>query len=101
MAVVQFPIKRRRPGNGEEAWLELLDELGHVRLRAALIEAGMPPQVAGNIVWFLEDQTTLDRALSRATRNRYRHALAEYNTAEVRRLATRAIPGQFNSRHAA
>lgn len=101
MAVVQFPIKRRRPGNGEEAWLNLFEELGHSSLRSGLISAGMSPQVAGNVVWFLEDQRTLDRSLSKATRNNYRRALAELNPAEVRRLATRTIPGQFNPRHAA
>lgn len=101
VAVVQLrPIKRRRYGV-EEQWFPLLEDFGHAGLRMALIRAGQSPQVAGNLVWFLEDQLTLERALSQSTRTNYRGLLAELDPAKVRRLAARPIPGQFNSGHAA
>lgn len=92
-------IKRRRY-HGEEEWLPLLEELGPSALRRGYIVCGVPPQVAGNLVWFLEDQLTLDRTQTGMTRTRYRRILADLDPDEVARAA-RAIPGQFNSRLAA
>jgi hypothetical protein len=94
------PRNPRRTYNGEEQWFELLDELGHAHLRRAFIEAGETPAVAGNLVWFLEDQVTLDRHLSKGARHQYRGRLAELDPEKVR-AAAQSIPGWFNSDRAA
>lgn len=89
MAVVSI-TKRRRTYAGEEAWFPLLDAFGPSRLRRGLIACGVTPQVAGNLVWFLEDQRDLRPLAQMAnTRTRYREALAQLDPAEV----ARAIPG--------
>jgi hypothetical protein len=95
------PKAPRRTFNGEEAWFPLLEDLGHRGLRVALIEAGLTPQLAGGVVWFLDDQRHLDRHQSDKSRNRYRRELDELDPDAIRALARRAIPGLFNSRHAA
>jgi hypothetical protein len=102
MAVARVvEIKRRRTYAGEEAWFGLLDELGHRRLRAGFITCGVSPQVAANLVFFIEDQLLLDRQFGTAgTKARYRKILAALDPEEVARAA-RAIPGQFNSERAA
>jgi len=92
-AVTNLNTRRRRTYAGEEAWFELLAELGHRRLRNALIDSGLTAQVAGGIVWFLDDQVNLDRRQTNVTRVRYRRVLAELDPEEVR---ARAIPGLFN-----
>jgi hypothetical protein len=94
------PKAPRRTYRGEEEWFALLDELGHGRLRRAFIAAGETPTVAGNLVWFLEEQVTLDRHLTEASRGRYRRLLEQLDPAKVAELG-RAIPGWFNSGHAA
>ena len=94
------PKNPRRTYAGEEAWFGLLDELGHAGLRRAFIAAGETPTVAGNLVWFLEEQRSLDRHLSKLSRHRYRCALDELDPDKVRKLA-RSIPGWFNSERAA
>ena len=94
MALVALNPKRRRTYNGEDAWFGLLEELGHRGLRAALVAAGVTPQVAAGLVFFIEDQKLLDRApLGAATKSRYRQVLAGLDPAKVRRLATRPIGG--------
>ena len=85
-------IKRRRTYAGEEVWFPLLEEHGLVKLRRAFISAGVTPQVAAGLVFFLVDQLELDRQQTESTRNRYRRILAELDPAEVARAA-RAIPG--------
>lgn len=85
-------IKRRRTYAGEELWFPLLEEHGLVKLRRAFISAGVTPQVAAGLVFFLVDQLELDRQQTESTRNRYRRILAELDPAEVARAA-RAIPG--------
>lgn len=97
MAVVALDPKKRRTYRGEEKWFPVLKELGPSGLRAAFIAAGISPQVAGNLVWFIEDQQTLERTLSQSTRNNYRGALAALDPAQFGSSGTRAIPGQFNS----
>jgi len=87
-------IKRRRYA-GEEEWFALLGELGPSALRRGYIACGVPAQIAGNLVWFLEDQLLLDRTQAETTRGRYRRVLSELDPDEVRRAA-RAIPGLFN-----
>lgn len=91
-ALVKIDTKRRRRYVGEEAWFDLFGRLGPSSLRRAFIHCGVPAQVAGNLVWFLEDQMNLEREQSPATRLRYRKALAELDPEEVRRAA-RTIPG--------
>lgn len=93
------PKNPRRTYAGEEAWFGLLEELGHGGLRRAFIAAGETPTVAGNLVWFLEEQVTLDRHLNHASRSRYRRVLAALDPEKVRKLA-RSIPGWFNSQAA-
>ena len=66
----------------------------------AFIAAGESPTVAGNLVWFLEEQVSLDRHLSREAAVKYRRRLAELDPAKVRKLAA-SIPGWFNSDRAA
>ncbi len=91
-------VQLRRTYRGEEEWFELLGELTPSGLRRALIAAGVRPAVAGNLVWFLEDQVMLDRHLSEQSRKNYRHQLAELDVEKVRTAASKlAIPGQFNS----
>jgi hypothetical protein len=94
------PKNPRRTYRGEEAWFGLLQDLGHAGLRRALIAAGETPTVAGNLVWFLEEQLSLDRHLSRGARLKYRAALEELDPESVRKLA-HSIPGWFNSERAA
>lgn len=97
---VYDPKAPRRTFNGEEAWFPLLEEFGHRRLRAALIAGGLSAQVAGGIVWFLDDQMHLDRHQGQKSRNRYRKDLDELDPVAIRALG-RSIPGLFNPRHAA
>ncbi len=87
MAVVS--IKRRRTYAGEEAWFFLLDEPGPVALRQGLIACGLSPTLAGNIVWWLVDQRSLDRHMSAEVGVKYRRILAELDPNAV----ARAIPG--------
>jgi hypothetical protein len=69
------PTQLRRRYAGEEAWFPLLEKVGHGPLRAAFIECGVEPQVAGGLVFFLEDQITLSRHQAADTRKRYRKVL--------------------------
>jgi hypothetical protein len=94
------PKNPRRTYRGEEAWFGLLEDLGHAGLRRAFIAAGETPTVAGNLVWFLDEQVTLVRHLNEKSRQRYRRVLAELDPAKVRKLAA-SIPGWFNSERAA
>jgi len=86
------PKNPRRTYRGEEEWFELLDKFGPFTMRRAFIAAGQAPTRAGNLVWFLEEQQSLDRHLSEASRVKYRDLLAELDPEKVRALA-RAIPG--------
>lgn len=81
--------KPRHTYNGEEPWLDLLQLKGHVPLRTALIRSGVSATLAGQLVWFLEEQTTLERHLSEPSRTKYRRILAGLDPATV----SRAIPG--------
>ena len=93
--ITPIDTKRRATYRGEGDWLPLLEVVGPSRLRRAFIDCGVSPQVAGNLVWFLEDQALLaDFAQSDHTRTRYRRILAELSPEEVR-AAARTIPGQF------
>ena len=93
---MQLDQRKRRTYRGEEKWFPLLEELRHTRLRLALIDAGVSPQVAGGIVWFIEAQQTLPRHQTGPSRTRYRQTLAELDPEQVLDIG-RAIPGQFNS----
>jgi hypothetical protein len=44
----------RRTYRGEEKWFALLDDLGRRSLRDAFIEAGVSPQTAMGLVFFLD-----------------------------------------------
>jgi hypothetical protein len=86
----------RRRYNGEEDWIPLLQRIGHRRLRLALIASGVSPTLAGQVVWFLDEQLHLDRHLGEASRTKYRRVLEGLDVARVADLADRAIPGLFN-----
>jgi hypothetical protein len=77
----------RRYYRGEERWFPLLEELGHQDLRDGFIAAGVAPQVAGGLVWFLDDQMRLTRHQSESSRNRYRRLLETLDSSKVRKLA--------------
>lgn len=91
------PKNPRRTYRGEEEWFGLLKAHGPFALRRAFIAAGETPTTAGNLVWFLEEQQTLDRHLSERARVRYRDVLAQLDPEAVER----AIPGWFKSDRAA
>lgn len=93
-------IRRRRTYAGEEEWFALLDMLTHGQLRRGFIASGVTPAVAGNLVFFIEEQRALDRHFSRNQAVKYRRILAELDPLEVARAA-RTIPGQFNQQRAA
>ena len=97
---VYDPKNPRRTYRGEETWFGLLKAFGPFTLRRAFIAAGQTPTRAGNLVWFLEEQQSLDRHLSEASRVKYRDLLAELDLEKVRALA-QAIPGWVSSRQAA
>jgi hypothetical protein len=87
------PKKPRHTYRGEEQWFGLLEEFGPFRLRRAFIAAGQSATIAGNLVWFLEEQVTLDRHLSEFSRNKYRDILRDkLDPGKVRALA-QSIPG--------
>lgn len=87
----------RRTYRGEQAWFGVLDRVGHRALRRAFIQSGIPARVAGELVFFVEDQMMLERHQSERSRVRYRDFLEGLDPREVERLARRAIPGLFNS----
>lgn len=91
--MTEIETKRRRTYAGEEAWFPVLDELGHRGLRAGFIHAGVSPVVAGNLVFWLEDQARLDRHFSKEQGVQYRRILRGLDPVKV----ARATPGQFNS----
>lgn len=91
-SLVNIDAKRRRTYAGEEAWFPLLRDLGMRRLRGALMACGLSAVVAGNVVWWLDDQATLDRHFEHKSGVRYRDILGELDPEEVRRAA-RTIPG--------
>ncbi len=95
VAVVPLDAKRRRTYRGEERWFGLLEELGHSRLRRALIESGVSAAQAGGLVFFIEDQMTLERHQDQKTRSRHRRILAGLDPGTVR---SRAMPGLLNRR---
>lgn len=90
-------IARRRSYRGEEEWFSLLEEVGFPALRSGFIEAGVSPTIAGNLVWFLHEQDTLDRSLSEPSRLKYRKILATLDRSAVEAAARRASPGWRNS----
>ena len=59
MAVVRLGPKRRKVHNVEEEWFALLEELGASALRHGFIGCGISPQVAGHLLWMIDDQPTL------------------------------------------
>jgi hypothetical protein len=91
------PKNPRRTYRGEEAWFDLLEHAGPFALRQAFIAAGETVTVAGNLVWFLQEQQTLERHFSTEARVKYRRRLAELDPTKV----ARSIPGWVSSRQAA
>jgi hypothetical protein len=89
--------QRRRLYVGEEQWFGLLQEVGLPALRRGFLAAGVTPTVAGQLVWFLYEQLTLDRALSGTSRTRYREELERLDYDIVAREARRAMPLLLNS----
>lgn len=85
----------RRTYRGEGDWIPLLQRIGHRRLRLALIASGVSPTLAGQIVWFLDEQLHLDRHLTADSRTKYRRILDGLDIGAVAQIADRAIPGLF------
>lgn len=83
----------RRTYRGEEAWFGLLEEAGHPALRQAFIDCDVSPTIAGQLVWFLEEQRTVTRHLTQSSRTKYRRILERLDPEDV----SRAIPRQFKS----
>jgi len=83
----------RRTFRGEEAWFPLFEDFTPYQVRAGFIESGVSPTVAGQLVWFLLEQQSLDRHLSEESRTKYRKALGALDLESV----ISAIPRQFNS----
>ena len=81
----------RRTYRGEEEWFPLLEEFGHRTLRRKFMACGITPTVAGQLVWFLDEQLHLERSLNQASRARYRQILRKLDIDEV----SRATPRQF------
>ena len=77
------PPVPRATYRGEEKWFDLLDEVGPFALRRAFIDAGLSPSVAGGVVFFLDEQRTLDRHFSPDQRTNYRRLLAEFDPDEI------------------
>ncbi|MHB1519301.1 MAG: hypothetical protein ACYCVN_12445 [Acidimicrobiales bacterium] len=85
--------RARRNYRGEERWFPLLERYGHSALRRGFMDAGVSPTLAGQLVWFLDEQLSLDRSTAGTSRSRYRHVLAELDPDLISRSANRAIPG--------
>lgn len=85
-------MQRRRTYAGEERWFGLLQEVGLPSLRRGFLGVGVSPTMAGQLVWFLYEQLTLDRALSGKSRSRYRDELSALDYDAVAREARRATP---------
>jgi hypothetical protein len=77
---------RRRYGV-EKEWMPLLVKMGHTKLRYGFMGAGVPPQVASGLVFFLEDQLTLERHQTDQTRTRYRKVLRDLDIEDVEEAA--------------
>jgi hypothetical protein len=93
MTAAVSDIARRRAYRGEQEWFDLLEQFGHRPLRAGFIAAGISPQTAGGLVWFLDDQRNLDRTQTQQSRTRYRAMLSTLDKAQVAAAAKRAFPG--------
>ncbi len=79
----------RHTYRGEEAWFPLLEAHGHRGLRAGFLAEGVSPTVAGQLVWFLDEQLHLDRHLSKEARGRYRRILEGLDPDRVNRSIPR------------
>jgi hypothetical protein len=92
------PAQVRRTYRGEEAWFALLETPSGPRgLREAFIAQGISPTLAGQLVWFLDEQLHLSRHFTDTSRANYRRVLEELDLEKVKR----AIPGYVSSRLAA
>jgi|HubBroStandDraft_6_1064221.scaffolds.fasta_scaffold667821_3 hypothetical protein len=96
-----MPVKVKQPRHtyrGEKDWFEFLEAVGHREARARFMYWGdLSATVAGQLVWFLDEQIHLDRHLTERSRVRYRDIL---DTLDLDRV-NRPIPRQFNSGMAA
>jgi hypothetical protein len=89
--------QRRRYYVGEDRWFGLLQEVGLPALRRGFLAAGVSTTIAGQLVWFLYEQLTLDRSMSSESRSRYRRELEGLDYDIVAREARRAMPLLLNS----
>jgi hypothetical protein len=77
-----------RPYPPDARWAELLDDVGPTALRGAFIDAGVAPQVAGGLVFFIDDQARGERHVNSSTAARYRRTLRGLSPARLRRRAS-------------
>jgi hypothetical protein len=73
----------RRTYRGEEEWFALFQEHEPFEVRAGFIAAGVSPTLAGQLVWFLLEQQSLDRHLTDKSRVKYRRILADLDLDSV------------------
>lgn len=101
MAIVQLKAVQRRVFKGEEEWFELFEKLGALGFAMAFVEAGETPSQMSTVNLWLEGQRAGVRPFGTDTGVDCRKVLRRHTPKEIRALATRPIPGLFNSEHAA
>lgn len=98
MAIVRLHPAQRRRFAGEEEWFQLFEELGPLAFAVAFVEADESASQMSTVNLWLESQIAGLRLFSPDTGTDCRRVLDRHTPEEIR---TRAIPGQFNSGHAA
>jgi hypothetical protein len=81
------PKDPRRTYRGEERFLPLLEEFDLAHIRIGLIRLGISPTLAQGVVFFLDDQRSLDRHQSVTSRCAYRRVLREITPEDLRRAS--------------
>jgi hypothetical protein len=77
------PAQLRRRYGVEKDYLPLLVRMGHSKLRHGFIAVGVSSATTGGLIFFLEDQITLNRHQEGHTRAAYRKILEGLNIDEV------------------
>jgi ATP-dependent exoDNAse (exonuclease V) alpha subunit len=81
----------------ERPWVELVEEVGMLPVRDALLEAGVPASQAAGIAFWLADQSARRRHINGDTAWRYRQLLSALGPP----TSLRAIPGYLASNEVA